>query len=170
MNLDKRIKKNKTYLDCFDIKMAKRFIGKECYIADVISAFRNLNNLTKATLTDVAEYGNDAQPYTLNTMRSTYSAGLILPCEWVEEESKYRPYTIKEFEETLLKNELDGFITFREKDEPDNVYTMRYSGNFISDNIEYVCLGAKNIACASLFRYYEVANNDGEFVPFGIEE
>lgn len=164
MNLDKRIKKNKTYLDCFDIKMAKRFIGKECYIADVISAFRNLNNLTKATLTDVAEYGNDAQPYTLNTMRSTYSAGLILPCEWVEE-PKYRPYTLTEF---LREYGVGDEIVVKRKD-----YTTACSHKLFveySTDIDKVLLGGFWYSFQDLCDTYIVRTKDGEWKPFGIKE
>lgn len=36
MKLDSRIKNGKTYLDCFHTETAKKFIGKECYIAERI--------------------------------------------------------------------------------------------------------------------------------------
>lgn len=85
-------------------------------------------------------------------------------------EKKYRPYTIKDFEKAFLNGEFEDFIIFRDKHEPDDIYTMRYNGNFRKGEFEYICLGAKNFSFEQLFENYEVANYDGDFVPFGIEE
>ena len=102
-----------------------------------------------------------------------YFYPFCLPCEWVEEEKKepkYRPYTIKDFEKAFLNDEFDDFIIFRDKHDHGNVYTMRYNGNFRKGEFEYICLGAKNFSFESLFENYEVANYDGDFVPFGVLE
>ena len=85
-------------------------------------------------------------------------------------EKKYRPYTIKDFEKAYLNDEFDDFIIMREKENHDNVYTLRYNGNFIYSHTEYICLGGKNIDFRVLFVNYEVANIDGDFVPFGVLE
>lgn len=171
MELDKRIKSINDIQSV--LNSTKDSVGKVGYLAKSIKNFKNLSKCKYGT---VDMYREDDEcfchemRFTNGTTDNTWYSYFIPKDKLEFKEKKYRPYTIKEFEEIFLKNELDGFITFREKDEPNNVYTLRYNGNFISDNIEYVCLGAKNIACASLFRYYEVANNDGEFVPFGVEE
>ena len=34
MKLDSRIIEGKTYLDCYDTEIAKKFIGKECYLSE----------------------------------------------------------------------------------------------------------------------------------------
>ena len=102
-----------------------------------------------------------------------YFYPFCLPCEWVEEEKKepkYRPYTIKDFEKAFLNDEFDDFIIFRDKHDHGNVYTMRYNGNYTRGKYEYICLGAKNYSFESLFENYEVANCDGDFVPFGVLE
>lgn len=85
-------------------------------------------------------------------------------------EKKYRPYTIKDFEKAFLNDEFDDFIIFRDKHEPDDIYTMRYNGNFVRGKFEYICLGAKNFSFESLFENYEVADYDGDWQPFGILE
>lgn len=85
-------------------------------------------------------------------------------------EKKYRPYTIKDFEKAFLNGEFEDFIIFRDKHEPDNIYTMRYNGNFTRGKFEYICLGAKNFSFESLFENYEVADYDGDWQPFGILE
>lgn len=85
-------------------------------------------------------------------------------------EKKYRPYTIKDFEKAFLNGEFEDFIIFRDKHEPDDIYTMRYNGNFVRGKFEYICLGAKNFSFESLFENYEVADYDGDWQPFGILE
>ena len=46
MELDKRIKEGKKPLTCFDVKEAKQFIGKECYLSNSIADYADLNNVT----------------------------------------------------------------------------------------------------------------------------
>ena len=169
MKLDERIIKDRTYLDCFDTKLAKEFIGKECYLTDGVASFANVDNLNRAVLTEIDD--EDYHPYKLENTRWKYASPFILPCEWVkpeEPEKKYRPYTIKDFEKAFLNDEFDDFIIFRDKDYPDNIYTMRYNGNFKKGEFEYICLGAKNFSFEHLFENYEVADYDGDWQPFGV--
>lgn len=84
-------------------------------------------------------------------------------------EKKYRPYTIKDFEKAFMNEEFEDFIIFRDKHEPDNIYTMRYNGNYTRGKYEYICLGAKNFSFENLFENYEVADYDGDWQPFGVE-
>ena len=174
MELDKRIKEGKRPLTCFDIEEAKQYINKRCYFANADAAFSNLDNvawLREGILTGVFE--ESEYPFCSHGIHSLIESRQIVPCEWVEEEKKepkYRPYTIKDFEKAFLNDEFEDFIIFRDKNYPEDVYTMRYNGNFRKGEFEYICLGAKNFSFESLFENYEVANYDGDFVPFGIEE
>ena len=166
MELDKRIIKGKRPLTCFDIDEAEKYVGKMCYMSNNYDFFRDLDFTQQKILNGVEDcevpfhYDSDKQ------------AEFCLPCEWVEEkrEPKYRPYTIKDFEKAFLNDEFDEFIIMREKENHDNVYTLRYNGNFIYSHTEYICLGGKNIDFRALFVNYEVANYDGDFVPFGVLE
>ena len=175
MELDKRIIKGKRPLNCFDTEQAKQFIGKKCYFSDDARDFMNLDKADGDTLFYVAELQNiwTAEEYCFAD--NSYDWRYILPLEWVTEEKtepepKYRPYTIKDFEKAFLNDEFDDFIIFRDKHDHGNVYTMRYNGNFIYSHTEYICLGGKNIDFRALFVNYEVANYDGDFVPFGVLE
>ena len=169
MELDKRIKEGKRPLTCFDTEQAKEFLGKECYFSNAYCTFEDLHRIPKSELQYISNDKDASDPY----KTACYFYPFCLPCEWVEEEKKepkYRPYTIKDFEKAFLNDEFDEFIIMREKENHDNVYTLRYNGNFIYSHTEYICLGGKNIDFRALFVNYEVANYDGDFVPFGVLE
>ena len=169
MELDKRIKEGKKPLTCFDTEQAKEFLGKECYFSNAYCTFEDLHRIPKSELQYISNDKDASDPY----KTACYFYPFCLPCEWVEEEKKepkYRPYTIKDFEKAFLNDEFDDFIIFRDKHDHGNVYTMRYNGNYTRGKYEYICLGAKNYSFESLFENYEVANCDGDFVPFGVLE
>ena len=171
MELDKRIIKGKRPLTCFDTEQAKEFLGKECYFSNAYCTFEDLHRIPKSELQYISNDKDASDPY----KTACYFYPFCLPCEWVEEEKKepekkYRPYTIKDFEKAFLNDEFDDFIIFRDKHDHGNVYTMRYNGNYTRGKYEYICLGAKNYSFESLFENYEVANYDGDFVPFGVLE
>ena len=173
MKLDSRIKNGKTYLDCFHTETAKKFIGKECYIADEISGFSNLDDVTKATLIDVTKHDSDTQPYTLSDKESAYVASLILPCEWVEEpEKKYRAFTLAEW---FNQHEIGDVIHYRCKS-PEIELRHMYTGYAygIGADIEKTTSGTMTLGVASyaldyLFEEYELEIN-GEWQPFGVME
>ena len=168
MELDKRIIKGKRPLTCFDIKEARKYVGKLCYVSNSYDCFRDLKNLVEEVILIDVEDCETPFHFYIDNQRE-----FCLPAEWVkpeEPEKKYRPYTIKDFEKAFLNDEFDDFIIFREKNNPEDVYTMRYNGNFRKGEFEYICLGAKNFSFESLFENYEVANYDGDFVPFGVLE
>lgn len=84
MELDKRIKKGKRPLNCFDTDIAKEYVGKECYFTSKLSNFENLSRIPKAILHNI-----DDSPIPFHC----YGDGdvlcddcYILPCEWVKEE------------------------------------------------------------------------------------
>lgn len=179
MELDKRILPGKKPLTCFDTEQAQDFVGKKCYLTNDISTFANLDqfiekegcsNVTYAGVIDtLTNIGTEVSMI----FETTYLRWkFCIPCEWVKEEKKepkYRPYTIKDFEKAFLNGEFEDFIIFRDKHDPDNIFTMRYNGNFKKGDFEYICLGAKNYSFEQLFENYEVADYDGDWQPFGIE-
>ena len=172
MELDKRIKEGKRPLTCFDLKEAEQFIGKDGYFAHEMEGFENLDCCYFSRLLGF-DTCDKSIPFAVANASRDYE--FFIPAEWVTEEKtepepKYRPYTIKDFEKAFLNGEFEDFIIFRDKNNPEDVYTMRYNGNFRKGEFEYICLGAKNFSFESLFENYEVANYDGDFVPFGVLE
>ena len=175
MELDKRIMSGKKPLNCFDTEQAKQFIGKKCYFSDDARDFMNLDKADGDTLFYVAELQNiwTAEEYCFADNSNDWR--YILPLEWVTEEKtepepKYRPYTIKDFRKAFVNEKLDVFIILRDKHNPDDIYTLRYNGSVRKGQFEYIYLGAKIFSFESLFENYEVANYDGDFVPFGVLE
>lgn len=174
MELDKRIVPGKRPLSCFDTEQAMQFIGKKGYFSHYIDNYADLKNTVLGTLTSTGDTFHESFCCTEEPFDNYYYE-FFLPAEWVREEKtepepKYRPYTIKDFEKAFLNEEFDDFIIFRDKHDHDNVYTMRYNGNYTRGKYEYICLGAKNYSFEILFENYEVADYDGNWQPFGVKE
>lgn len=99
MKLDTRIMDGKKPLTCFDAEEAESYVGKECYFSDDMFPFANMSDKTndsliyRGTLLKVWSDGSD--PYETDSQRFyTY----CLPCDWVTEAKKYRPFIdTKEF-------------------------------------------------------------------------
>lgn len=167
MELDSIIIEGKKPLDCFDAEnkeLIKPFLNKEGYFSNNLENFCLLDGCFKRLLSNVFKERKSC--FTDNEGRDWK---FFLPVEWVKEsKKKYRPYTIKDFEKARINEKFEDFIIFRDKDHPEDVYTMRYNGNFKKGEFEYICLGAKNFSFEQLFENYEVANYDGDFVPFGV--
>ena len=168
MKLDKRILEGKTYLDCYDTEIAKKFIGKECYLSDGVASFANVDNLNRAVLTEIDdEYYH---PYKLENTRWKYASPFILPCEWVKEEKKepkYRPYTKNEF---LAMFEWGKPINIRHKDDGINVFIETLSSVKIDNYMDdvYVRLYERAFDLEELFNEFEWQKSNGEWQPFGI--
>ena len=165
MELDKRIKEGKRPLTCFDVKEAKQFIGKECYLSNSIADYADLNNVTAKRILD--DVSNTSIPYSSNT------AGIYcycLPCEWLEEEKKepkYRPFKDHaEYKEYLNDGIIESWIQIREK-LTGEVSELMYVGG--SEAI--ICLGAYSFDLNNLFYDFELFNEStGEWQPFGVLE
>ena len=165
MELDKRIKEGKRPLTCFDVKEAKQFIGKECYLSNSIADYADLNNVTAKRILD--DVSNTSIPYSSNP------AGIYcycLPCEWLEEEKKepkYRPFKDHaEYKEYLNDGIIESWIQIREKPTGE-VSELMYVGG--SEAI--ICLGAYSFDLNDLFYDFELFNEStGEWQPFGIKE
>ena len=165
MELDKRIKEGKRPLTCFDVKEAKQFIGKECYLSNSIADYADLNNVTAKRILD--DVSNTSIPYSSNP------AGIYcycLPCEWLEEEKKepkYRPFKDHaEYKEYLNDGIIESWIQIREK-LTGEVSELMYVGG--SEAI--ICLGAYSFDLNNLFYDFELFNEStGEWQPFGVLE
>lgn len=165
MELDKRIKEGKRPLTCFDVKEAKQFIGKECYLSNSIADYAYLNNVTAKRILDYVS--NNGIPYSSNP------AGIYcycLPCEWVEEEKKepkYRPFKDHaEYKEYLNDGIIESWIQIREK-LTGEVSELMYVGG----SGAIICLGAYSFDLNKLFYDFELFNeNTCEWQPFGVLE
>lgn len=175
MELDKRIKEGKTYLDCFDTEEAKGFIGKECYLSDGVASFANVDDLNKAVLIEVDD--ENIKPYTLENIRWRYSSNFILPCEWIKEpeekpEKKYRAFSLEEF---LKIFDIGDQIGFRSKDNGEVKYAMfvGYTDDFFADDTDKipgeddVMIGIYRFSLSYLFENYDLYFED-EWQPFGV--
>ena len=169
MELDKRIDKNKTYIDCFETELAKKFIGKECYLSNDVTLFKNVDSLYKAVLKEVDEEA--ISPYMLENTRWRHSSNFILPCEWVkseEPEKKYRPYTLAEW---VDQHEIGEVIHYRDKDYKQQFHVM-YSGYIIDEGediqdirtIGRIVFMFTAYFLEELFKDYEICIN-GEWRP-----
>lgn len=94
MELDKRIKPNKMPLTCFDIKKAKEFVGKWCYVSFAMEQFENLDKCNKLRLSEV---NNCPAPFVGASDNRHFC--FILPCDWVEDPNDVE--TLKKTIETL---------------------------------------------------------------------
>ena len=162
MELDKRIAKDKTYIDCFETELAKEFIGKECYLSNDVASFANINNLYKAVLKEVDEEA--INPYTLENTRWRHSSNFILPCEWVkpeESEKKYREY----------KN-LDEFFDVTGLKIGDLI-KLKFPGNNVAELLivggcyNGLFIGIHKYTFKQLFEMVEISIS-GEWQPFGV--
>ena len=170
MELDKRIKEGKKPLTCFDVKEAKQFIGKECYLSNSIADYADLNNVTAKRILDYVS--NTGIPYSSNP------AGIYcycLPCEWVEEEKnepekKYRAFTLAEW---IDRHEIGDIIRYRCKSQKIELCHMYVGYAYgIGTDIKNTTSGTLTLGVASytldyLFEDYEICIY-GEWQPFGV--
>ena len=170
MEVDKRIKEGKRPLTCFDVKEAKRFIGKECYFSNYLCNFNDINSLApRALLHNITEDKDASNPYYSSPGYFAY----CLPCEWVEEEKKepkFRPYTMSEFKSEF---KIGMVLTLRNRDTPDYVCQVMYLGNRQYDESDSdnntIFLSQRFFSLRELFNMFEIVR-DGEWQPFGVLE
>ena len=172
MKLDSRILEGKKPLDCFDVDIAKQFIGHEGYFCDHRSGFTNIYNLVKDVLRDITPDDNYCEVYKTNCTSWEY----FLPEEWIKEpeekpEKKYRPFTLAEW---IDEHEIGEVIHFRDKDykQQFNVMYAGYiidSGEDIQDirTVGRIVFMYTGYFLEELFKDYEICIN-GEWQPFGI--
>ena len=170
MELDKRIKEGKKPLDCFDVDIAKQFIGHEGYFCDHRSGFTNIYNLVKDVLRDITPDDNYCEVYKTNCTSWEY----FLPEEWIKEpEKKYRPYTLAEW---VDQHEIGEVIHCRNEHKQE--FHVMYTG-YVIDNGEEdiqdnrttgrIMLINMGYLLQELFERYEICIN-GIWQPFGVIE
>ena len=171
MKLDPKIKVKKIF-DCFsDVEEVKKYYGKEVYCADFTENFSNLKLYTNKRKLKTF-YTQECKPFLCGGQMYRYA----LPCEFVEQEKQYRPYTLNEF---LDKYTVCANIRIRQKDR-----TCQYFGKLIGyefptdpntgkqkgDNDAVVCIGGYNFKLTELFTDYEQYDNMKDiWVPCGVE-
>lgn len=159
MKLDTRIKDGKKPLTCFDVEEAKAFIGKACYFTNNLREYADLTTVTaKRTLGRVGNY-----------FYAEFDSGMYaycLPCDWVTEEKKYRPFIdTKEF---FIKTnfEVGDLIHIRSK--PHN---HEYHLLIIGWTDEGLMLGNfSEMTFDELLQKFELWDSEDNFIPFGVEE
>ena len=158
MKLDSKIIDGKRPLTCFDVEEAKAFIGKECYFTNNLREYADLTTVTAKRI-----LGNVEDHFYAEQYSGMYA--YCLPCDWVKEQKKYRPYTIEEF-----CNEGFEIVVFREKNRPSHESHVRYNGYRKYDNVYKVILGNISYTLSDLFEDFEYLDDDGTWKPFGAEE
>lgn len=160
MNLDPRIEDRIYIFDCFNSKMASKYIGKVCYLSNDIAEFSDLDLVDIDTLQYIGEecfYGSDKQ------------FAFCLPFDFVKEKEKeYKPFDPETFEKHY---DVGSVIKYRRK-----CYKSRSYKSLVED-ISYdeqtkeffVILRGIIYTLNDLFEEYELYEN-GKWKPFGVKE
>ncbi len=164
MELDKKIKVKKIF-DCFsDFEEVKKYFNKAVYCADFIENFSNIERYTN-TFIFKEFYLQECKPFVCSGQRYRF----ILPCEFVEQEKQYRPYTIDEF---LDRFDIGEVIVFRNKAMPEYVCHVLFVG-YVEDsknNGMNIILGQYRFSLKELFSSYEYCDGDSDdWLSFGVE-
>ena len=167
MKLDKRIIDRKYIYDCFNADDAREFIGEECFMANDIELFINLDRINVYTLDKIEDgfYNKEEDEY----------FDFCLPVRWLKPEEKqkqYRPYTLMEFTNIFT---VGLPIKFRKKGEVGNeryLILNGYSHNqLIGETTTDIYIGRGAYTLDELFSKYEWQEHYTEdFKPFGVEE
>ena len=170
MKLDSKIIEGKKPLDCFDVDIAKQFIGKKGYFSDYLNEYTHICNTEEDVLQSLDEHHNEAYKGSRNKWE------FFLPAEWVkpeEPEKKYRPFSLDEFFNIF---EIGDLIVFKMKND-DEVKCAMFTG-YLTD-IERIddktpgavelMLGIFHYSLSSLFEDFELLYH-GKWQPFGVME
>ena len=172
MELDPKIKVKKIFDVFSDFEEVKKYYGKESYCADFIENFTNLKLYTNKRKLKTF-YTQEFKPFLCGGQMYRY----VLPCEFVEQEKQYRPYTLNEF---LDKYIICANIRIRQRDKKCQYFgkligyqfpTDPNTGKQKGDNDAVVCIGGYNFKLTELFTDYEQYDNMKDiWVPCGVEE
>lgn len=161
MELDKRINDTGSILTCFSINAAKEYLGQQGYFTSDIDHYQNLDLTDFRTLTEVCD---DDTPFCAGQVCYQF----FLPAEFVRPaEKKYRPYTLREFED---KFHIGVPIKFRQKGDVGDELYLILEGYRNTDNLTFVYIGSFSYTLNELFNEYEWQSHYTEdFEPFGVE-
>ena len=170
MELDKRIKKGKKPLDCFDAEnreLIKSFLNKEGYFSNNLENFCLLDGCFKRLLINVFKERKSC--FTDDEGRDWK---FFLPVEWVKEpEKKYRAFTLAEW---IDKHGIGDVVLYRSKNSEGIELHHMYVGYAcgIGKNINEIGVGTLTLGVASysfdyLFENFELFYN-GRWEPFGV--
>ena len=160
MELDKRIKKGKKPLDCFDVDIAKQFIGKKGYFSDSLGWYSVIKSTWNGTLDDI-ESQEEQCFYDCESERYFH---YFLPAEWVkpeEPEKKYREY-----------KDLDEFFDVTGLEIGDLI-KLKFPGNNVAELLivggcnNSLFIGIHKYTFKQLFEMVEISIS-GEWQPFGV--
>ena len=167
MKLDKRIIDRKYIYDCFNADEAREFIGEECFMANDIELFINLDRINVYTLDKIEDgfYNKEEDEY----------FDFCLPVRWLKPEEKqkqYRPYTLNEFTNIFT---VGLPIKFRRKGDVGwerYLILNGYSHNqLLGETTTDIYIGRGAYTLDELFNKYEWQEHYTEdFQPFGVEE
>ena len=169
MELDKRIKKGKRPLTCFDLKEAEKFIGEDGYFAHEMEGFENLDCCYFSRLLGF-DTCNKSIPFAVANASRDYE--FFIPEEWVKEPEKYRPYTLAEW---VDQHEIGEVIRFRNTCNQE--FNVMYLGYILDTNDDIQDTRTKGqimfvstpYTLQELFERYEICIN-GIWQPFGVSE
>ena len=171
MELDPKIKVKKIFDVFSDFEEVKKYYGKEVYCADFTENFSNLKLYTNKRKLKTF-YTQEFKPFLCGGQMYRY----VLPCEFVEQEKQYRPYTLNEF---LDKYIICANIRIRQRDKKCQYFgkligyqfpTDPNTGKQKGDNDAVVCIGGYNFKLTELFTDYEQYDNMKDiWVPCGVE-
>lgn len=164
MKLDKRIKSLSDILTCFDIEKAKEFVGQKGYFALNINHYTSLDSLKYGTLAGVSDSiatfkeGNNGWDFFIPESRLVK-----------DEEKKYRPYTLEEFQKIFtigqpIKFRFIGINTEK------TLLLIGYEIFYEDNNPEpYILIGYETFKLDELLEEYEWQESDSNvWKPFGV--
>ena len=173
MILDSRIKEGQKPLTCFDVEIAKQFIGKKGYFSHYIDNYADLENTVLGTLGSTGDKFHESFVCTEEPFDNYYYE-FFIPAEWVKQKSEitFEPYTLETFENEF---NIGDVLMFRGKSNTDRAgsnYKCVYSGYRIftetcSISNAIVILGLWGFRLSELFDLYEIYR-DGKWLPFGV--
>lgn len=160
MDLDPRIKDRAYIFDCFNSKLASKYIGKVCYLSNNIEEFSDLDLVDIDTLKYIGEghfYGSDKQ------------FAFCLPFDFVKDKEKeYKPFDPETFEQ---RYGIGFAIKYRRKGAIHLVYKAMITSTAFNEEIKefFIYMRGHSYTFKELFEDYELFEN-GEWKPFGIKE
>lgn len=168
MELDSRILEGKKPLDCFDVDIAKQFIGKKGYFSNSLGWYSVLKRTWNGTLDDIESQKEQC----FYDCESEGYFHYFLPAEWVKSEEPkeiYRAFSLNEFSELYA---IGDVVTFRLKDceviEQSMLIGFQSSDDEDIPGNGYVLIGNCRYGFMELFNNHELKHLD-HWQPFGIE-